>query len=75
MTETKYGNITSIEIGYGGYQDCCIGLKVKLEGKDWSVCDFKGTWAPSWVDSGGKDGQKSRDRNHLMILSDILICC
>jgi hypothetical protein len=42
--EKKLGKIENISFGYGGYQDCMLGLSVTLGNGEWGVQDFKGNW-------------------------------
>lgn len=42
--EKKLGKIENISFGYGGYQDCMLGLSVTLSNGGWAVQDFKGNW-------------------------------
>lgn len=44
MTNVNLGKITHASFGYGGYQDCCIGLNLTFAGEAWGVSDFIGGW-------------------------------
>lgn len=51
MTEVrKLGRIKRAVFGFGGYQDCCIGLRIELGGEDWDTGDFKGATVVKWHD-------------------------
>jgi hypothetical protein len=39
-----FGKITSVEFGYGGYQDAMFGLNIELSGNGWECGDFYGDW-------------------------------
>ena len=44
MTTKELGKIKSISLGFGGYDDCMLGLSVTLEMGGSCVGDFKGWW-------------------------------
>ena len=44
MVTTNLGKIAHVSFGLGGYQDCCIGLHITLEGKGWGTCTSKDAW-------------------------------
>lgn len=52
MTETCLGKINKVYFGFGGYQDCQIGISFSLASKSSGVHDFWGTWSVVLV---GKD--------------------
>jgi hypothetical protein len=42
--EKKLGKIERVSFGYGGYQECMLGISVTLSNGSWGVGDFKGNW-------------------------------
>lgn len=44
MVTTNLGKIAHVSFGLGGYQDCCIGLHITLEGQGWGTCTSKDAW-------------------------------
>lgn len=44
MITKSIGKIKDIQLGYGGYQDCQVGISVELGSSGWSVRDFRGFW-------------------------------
>jgi len=47
----ELGKITSASFGWGGYQDCMLGLSIGLGGEGWGCSDFWGTWGIERNDS------------------------
>ena len=45
MITKELGKISSVKLGYGGYQNAQFGFTFILEGKNSGCGDFIGTWA------------------------------
>lgn len=45
MEKKELGKITSLVVGYGGYDDAMIGISIGLGGDHWGCADWRGTWA------------------------------
>jgi hypothetical protein len=68
MTEEKFlGKITTVDFGFGGYQDAMIGVSFTLESdKDhWGCGDFKGWWGTDIkVDKHTKWSEEDRNKSY-----------
>lgn len=65
--EKRIGKIRSAEFGFGGYQECMLGLSVDLESTkgSWGVGDFKGFWGPQIkVSPGTKWTEETRSQHY-----------
>lgn len=78
MITKSIGKITSIYMGYGGYQDAMIGLTIHLGSPEqgWGTSDFLGFWGPGVKHSKHcKWTDQSRVKTHgetMMFLGDLL---
>ena len=68
--EKSIGKISSISLGYGGYQDAQFGLSVNFTSKkdSWEVGDFKGFWSTDTKSKGCKWTEKDRDASFAEIM-------
>jgi len=60
----EFGKINSVSFGFGGYQDCEVGLFLGLGGKAWGVCaSVSGGWSTILERSSGTkwtEGDRSK---------------
>lgn len=67
MNETKLGKISNVRFGHGGYQDCCLGLSLTFEGKNWGVGTFIGAWDPESIPADKHTKWTEADRDAEMV--------
>jgi hypothetical protein len=73
MIEKKLAKISKVQFGYGGYQECCIGLSLTFESKSTGVGTFIGAWDPEIIkcDSFCKWTEKDRSEELVKLMRKV----
>ena len=68
--EKRYGKISGVTFGHGGYQDACIGIHFSFQGKGWGVGYTKSAWDPQMIERStyAKWTDEERDKTFAEII-------